>query len=431
MILDFLIFYEHKTRELENAVLLASALRIRGYSVEITHVFSAKMLYKKVKVLIVPAAYNSKDIFNYTHFFRCKIYKIINLQYEQVLSEKQEQIGAQNPKELAVKIQHIVWGERTKHRLMCAGIHESNLHVVGHIATDLDFPRFSSIFLERREIAQKYGLPMEKNWHIFLSSFTLCNMSEALKIELTRKTGDLTEKIWITDYSQEKILQWFENIIRKNADIYIIYRAHPAECISNKVLDLEKKYVNFRCISDLSVRQWIHVVDSISTWFSTSIIDTYYANKNCAVLRPIDIPEEMDAIVFKDGKYIKSESEFEKYIYNVNSSFPLKEKYIKEFYGEWKDGKCYERLCDVCEKVLNSNDFIYDFYPELKVTLKDRIKSRGRQICTSISAIINISRLMPPRYRDYFMYAYRDQKGCKKLLKEYEKSFNMILKKGN
>ena len=51
---DFIILYEHRKRELENAVLLAVMLEKRGYKVAIEYRRSARLLFQKTDVIIVP-----------------------------------------------------------------------------------------------------------------------------------------------------------------------------------------------------------------------------------------------------------------------------------------------------------------------------------------------------------------------------------------
>ena len=95
--------------------------------------------------------------------------------------------------------------------------------------------------------------------------------------------------------SQPTIIEWFEREINNNANIVIIYRKHPAETIGEDIIKLTKKYPKrFYCIDDFSVRHWIHVSDICMTWFSTTSLDIYYAEKPCIILRPVPIDREIE-----------------------------------------------------------------------------------------------------------------------------------------
>ena len=56
--LDFLIMYESKNRELEGDVLLGEELKRRGYTVDYIHSHYFRGKKRQAKVMIVPYAYD-------------------------------------------------------------------------------------------------------------------------------------------------------------------------------------------------------------------------------------------------------------------------------------------------------------------------------------------------------------------------------------
>ena len=87
--IDFIILYEHIAREMETAALLSAELKRRGYSVDIAEVGSLRKR-KKYGVVLLPYLYNTSNLFPVLHMARNDVRKIINLQYEQVYSQKLE-----------------------------------------------------------------------------------------------------------------------------------------------------------------------------------------------------------------------------------------------------------------------------------------------------------------------------------------------------
>ena len=92
--LDFLILYEHTVREYESDLLLKLELERRGYTAEIRQLLDRKKLkyftWKKPKVLISSCMYDNEAINShvYNNIGRCD--KIVNLHWEQMLSDTQE-----------------------------------------------------------------------------------------------------------------------------------------------------------------------------------------------------------------------------------------------------------------------------------------------------------------------------------------------------
>ena len=97
MALDFLILYEHTVREYESDLLLKLELERRGYTVRIRQLLDAKDLRlfgkDKPEVLVASCMYDNEAINShvYNNIGRCN--KIVNLHWEQMLSDTQEEIG--------------------------------------------------------------------------------------------------------------------------------------------------------------------------------------------------------------------------------------------------------------------------------------------------------------------------------------------------
>lgn len=358
---DIVILYEHKSRELENSCLLAVELEKRGYTVGIYNIYEGFRYFVKSKVLIVPHLYNEQQLIwfakNYAMSNRC----IIDMQYEQVVTNYCENTIMLDPKGQAKNAQHIAWGKAQEEKYVRAGISESHIHNTGHIGMDLLRPEFKDYFYSKEQLAKEFDLDSSKEWILFISSFSLANRTEA-DIELfsildpsTRGFAELCDK------SMERILDWFEIMLKKHPEKIFIYRPHPGELHSDRITDMTKKYNNFKYIKKYSIRQWMHPIDITLNWVSTSIADVYFANKKCGLLRPLHLDEMYDLTIMKNAKFIESEEQFEDFLDTVNNEFPISESLISYNYGDKKLKPAYSLIADLAESMIKNDALGYDY----------------------------------------------------------------------
>ena len=94
MALDFLILYEHTVREYESDLLLKLELERRGYTAEIRQLLDPKHLRlfgkDKPEVLVASCMYDNEAINSHVYNNIGKCNKIVNLHWEQMLSDTQE-----------------------------------------------------------------------------------------------------------------------------------------------------------------------------------------------------------------------------------------------------------------------------------------------------------------------------------------------------
>lgn len=418
---DFIILYEHRNRELENAVLLAMKLEKKGYKVAIEFRRSGKILFQKAKVLITPFFYNDKTVVDFAikPFYQFK--KVINMQYEQVFTEGNEALGNSMPNGYARLANHIAWGKKPEELMLKNGIDKDNIFTIGHVSMDMNQKKYDKAFYSRKMISKKFGIPDNKRWNLFISSFSCINISKAELEQWAEMTQDIYDFTRISELSYVKVINWLDKILSETDD-YIIYRPHPHEIDNKEIKELEKKHKNFICNSSYSIRQWIRVCDSIFTWCSTSIVDAYYAGKKCAIIRPVPFPQELQYRIYNDQKYIEQYDDFKRFITSPDEYPEINGSTIKEYYCNESDEDTFDKLVSVCEKVYNSDDSV-DYKRLVKYSKAEVVKIAIYNILMSIAGFVDYGKIMPEKYRADIYYSHREMVNYKKEIAFHKKRF--------
>ena len=309
--IDFLFLYEHRARELENCVYLATALKNKGYKVKIASMLSFEKKIFKPNVIVTPHLYDENQLRYYiSSCWSGRKIKVISMQYEQVLNEYGRKTEIHRPKGEAKKAFHVAWGDNEVKEYLNNGILLSHILKVGSVSMDFNTRQYQKYLYSKRDLAKKYGIPEEKKWCIFFSSFTYCGRSDESIEKRSFKDYAFRMKKIMED-SQPIILDWFEREINDNAYVIFIYRKHPAETLGLHINTLKNRYPDkFYCIDDFSVRHWINVSDICLTWFSTTSLDIYFAEKPCLILRPVPIDSDLELETMYNIQKIQSYNEF-------------------------------------------------------------------------------------------------------------------------
>ncbi|PHO11959.1 hypothetical protein CPG38_10145 [Malaciobacter marinus] len=384
--MDFLIVYERKQRELENAVLLKIELEERGYDCKIVQYYEASKFnifnIKSPKVILVPHLYGDTSIYrNFSRFGKSNF--LINFQYEQVLSEKWEKLGHHNPKGEAKKGIHICWGIKTKERLLSVGIDDKNLKIIPPLHIDLlrkEYRRNSKQL--KMQLSKECNIDAKKSWNLFISSFTYADVDDyRLRINENVAGVSLSDFKRIHTESRDKILVWFRKILNKDKENLLIYRPHPDELNIDKVLELENEFENFKFIRHSSVKDWIETSDNIYSWYSTSIVESHFLNKSYAILRPMILPNDFDSVLVKKANFIEKYIDFdEDYFKSISlKKCAIEDRFVREYYEKNDSSPSYKIYADFLEDLYKCNKKqIYN------ISLKEKIKAYITTINVSI-----------------------------------------------
>ena len=137
---DFVLFYEGTARELDNLSLLKKELEYRGYSVVISHFLLEKYAYTlthyEPHVVVTPWMRNDFNLFRLGYQFKKWDKKIVDLQWEQVLSIQRMKEHECDIRDEAKKAYHVCWGEFRRNVLIEHGIDQELCPIVGTLQQD-------------------------------------------------------------------------------------------------------------------------------------------------------------------------------------------------------------------------------------------------------------------------------------------------------
>lgn len=358
---DFLILFEHKNRELENSALLAAELEYRGYTVKFANIYGIQKYFTKARVVVAPHLYDDEQVIQFGKNIWLSNKKIVSLQYEQI-HRKTQCNGYLEPKGQALSAYHLAWGQAQKEEYLRRGVEESHIGITNHIAMDLMDSKFDDLFLSRDEMAVRFNLDPNKKWVLFISTFAHKLKTETEKKAYAKIDSGAEEQINNSILAQSIILDWLVDIAQ-NKDLIIIYRRHPSERLDEDIVRITKQLSNFRYIDELTMRQWARVSDRMYTWYSTSIADAYYGKRRCAILRPFDLPQELELSIMIDAKSIKDKETLIEDINSESFEFPISDEKMKYYYGKEAGDEEYAfiKVADVLEHVLNDDSYRHDY----------------------------------------------------------------------
>ena len=364
---DFLLMYEHKVRELDNLCLLKYELDKRGYRTKILYendyelVKSHRVLYK-TKVLVVGYCYTSSSIKDYASY-RIRFDKVINLQWEQMITNEQEKDGNsfRNLSCLAKEVVHISWGERNRKRLIVkAGVAPDHIKVTGNITMDLLRPEFQGFYLSREEICKRYGLPSDKKICLFIAGFKYVEASEEVRSATIARFGEGRRRyLAVAEKEQLTILEWFRRFLEEHKDCVIVYRPHPGDG-SPRAEKMSYNYENFKVISELSVKQWIVISDLIYAWNSTAIFEAFFAGKKPMHLCPYPIPEDQSHPLLVKMNKITDYETFSKSASGQQVDLGLTKEIVNPFYHMDDEKAAYIKVVDAFEEVYRNDAYTFN-----------------------------------------------------------------------
>lgn len=357
--LDFLFIYEHKVRELENLCLMKYELDKRGYKTKILYIndaenaLSPKPIYD-TKVLCMMACYHNKTLRWHVKDF-VKFDKIIDLQWENIVYPKDEdrEDAYKNYLEVGKNVVHVSWGKQNVKRLLeVAHLDPKKVKLVGHAGMDFLRAPLNRYYISREEFFAKFDIPTDKKVVLFASPYYGDNLSKEYIEDMCSRFG----ADWVNYYdfmckSQEIVLSWFDRICTENKDLFIVFRPHPGHP-TLMAQELEKKYENFRILSEASVKQWIVACDKVYTGNSSVVVEAFFARKDCQLLFPLPVTPGFELKMITESKHLTTYEQFRETILSEENEFPTPQESIEETYiVDWEEPS-YVKFANMAEEVL-------------------------------------------------------------------------------
>ncbi|MDL2215531.1 hypothetical protein LJB77_00410 [Ruminococcaceae bacterium OttesenSCG-928-N02] len=356
MALDFLILYEHPVREYESILLLKLELERRGYTVEIQQLLAQKKRSRfkgagQPRVLVASNLYDDEGLNSHVFNNAGRCARAVNLHWEQMLSDTQEQQPWFNFSGNAKLCTQTCWGEKTRARLVAHGMQAQNCPVTGAIMLDFLRPEFSGYFKGKQALCKEFGLDENKQLFLYISSFGYASMQADEVAELSAMAGtDFTQFAATNKRSMSKTLEWFGQYLQAHPEVEFVYRRHPSEWASKELADLQAVCPNFHVIFSGSVKEWIVAADNIFIWMSTAIAEVYFAGKSCHILRPYPIEHEFDPVIYKNATYVCSYEAFEVAAGQTGGAFPIAPHVLQGYFSSTAT-PAYLRMADLLEQV--------------------------------------------------------------------------------
>ena len=412
--LDFLILYEHKVREMETVLLLQYELQRRGYSVDILNVYAfvrtKYVLWRKPVCIVVPFLYGDEELQRWVYNFCGSTRKVFNLQWEQVFNKSSDDDSRQTPSGHAREAAHLCWGEKSLRRLQRAGV--ANPLLLGHPGMDFLSPRFRGWYSDRSAVNARYGFPEGRRMIFFISSFSYVSCTDSqLAFYSTITDRDPFAFKALSVETRNRILEWFDRYLTECGEAaVVVYRPHPAELRDGKIDELAARHPSFYFIQDDSVRQWISVADVVLNWYSTSAVEACFAGKRSYFLRPVEIPDGSDYRMFDGVEKITGYQGFVSCVKQATA--PPEHDALRAHVGDYyamTDGRVYADICDVLVKMRESD--AYD--------MKGVYMNRARVVKDQITCLLK--RLMTVVFGLYAPRCLTDRKRIADVMRDYNR----------
>lgn len=359
--MDVVIVYERKQRELDNSLFLKIELEKRGLSCDVVQFYEASKFnllnLSPPKVIVVPHLYNTLSMYRvFARFGHAS--HIVNMQYEQVLSKKWEELGAHTPKDQAKKGIHICWGTRVAERLSSSGIEDNHIKIIPPLHLDMLRPELLD-GNKKAQLALDFNLSDKRKWVLFISSFTYANIDKN-RMDMNESAAGipLSDFPIIHTKSRVEILDWFKSALDIDKETLLIYRPHPDELSLDLVYDLQKNYSNFIVIRESPVKDWINACDSVYTWYSTSIVEAHFMGKPYSILRPVPLSDYFDSVLLKHGNFITDKNVFiDEYLTSGTTNFAINDFHMRQYYDVDPVLSSRVKLADlICDIIDGGND---------------------------------------------------------------------------
>lgn len=346
---DFVIFYEHVSRELESCQSLAMELSRRGLSgfvLPIHFYRRIRVALLKPRIIVVPFLYNEK---NAMHRSFEKVYgpiPCLDLHSEQIVDETTRHMYS--PTDVyARSVHHIAWSRKFARILIESGVSKDHIFIAGSIRND-------SI------ITKRAPLPEDNNLLIctsFSNTFVAPAYIDHVLADHDIEPETYRKKIEITREVRDFYFREIERFANANPDVKITIRPHPYVEISDFVAAY-RKVNNTSGVPDNvkverrgSVQEAINSARQVVCWQSSVLLDAQLMGRRTFLMQQMDVPKYMEVPFSNVAANIKSLDQ----IHESGDVKPIPDVDIVDIYGAI-DGMSSARVATAIERLLEATE---------------------------------------------------------------------------
>lgn len=292
-------------------------------------------------------------------FLRGSAEYYINLQAEQLFRNGEDTYNIVFDPAYREKIYYVCWGEWRARQLRSYGIDEEHIAVTGALQRDLCQPRFFALYEDKKELAKRHKIALEKEWILFISSFPYVTYSDEELRWGAKVLNQCREQVTVDSVYElrkaalltyEVILSWIDQYLDDNQHQVVIYRPHPGEKMTPQITKLLKKYPDtFKVIFEDGIQQWIYVCDYVDTWVSTAMAETVFLKKHCNIIQPFPAPPDFQPVFMDEFPKILSYEQFAEAHREQKQNDAMVECDILSQY--FSENIAYVSICDLVEKL--------------------------------------------------------------------------------
>ena len=352
------IIYELNNREYNNCVLLQRELIRRGHDARIYNKTEDMLFADNTKsITVIPNSYRKEDLDHYRYVFNTNNGTIIIYPCEQVTNHKLPAFFDYSDNNPVKNLPVLCWGKDYFDFISKLGFKNKDNAIVGAVQLDFFRREFETINETREQLSNKYQIPFNKKWILFVSDFVF---NSEIIVEQIVNSGDQAEDVIKSKHefgkkTCEKLLEWFEVFLNEQEDYIIIYRKHPVELLTREIQNFERRNKGrFFTISDLNIREWIANCDRLACWYSTTVVECVAANKNMVLLRPYMMEESSGFNDYEFFKHYYKVTEYDQFkdamLRNKNEYTSETLKVIDRLYSIDMNPS-FKRVADVLEKI--------------------------------------------------------------------------------
>jgi surface carbohydrate biosynthesis protein len=351
--IDYILYYEHITRELESIKKVKAYLDLMGYKGIILPIHYNRyinVIKYRPKIVIVPYLYSKND----STFLRYKnLYgdvKCLNLHSEQISNKNT--VDFMMPKDdYSRNVFHIAWGKKFAKALVENDVESAKIFITGSIRNDsiFDYEKRRHIKSDNILIPTSFSLTMVSDQYID-------NLEQSMEKKKLKRNIEFMEK------SRDDFFNLIYQAAKKFEDKKFFLRPHPHVDI-NLYINIFKMTNNIHKIPDNiyieregSIQEFFSKGNKIIAWHSTSILEGAMMNKDVAILAPLEFPPHMRMDFMEFINILNSKETLFNFINSNNIKQNNLDKYIyNNFYNV--DGLSSLRVSHVISNIISSTVF--------------------------------------------------------------------------